>query len=179
MNLKDSIRNQIKNKRNNMSAELVQKLSLKVINNLKSVNAVFKNNKFLVYNSFKNEVETNELIKHLESLNKVIAYPIIRNGELLAGKVVGSEFIDGEYGIREPKSYDIVNNIEVVIVPLVACDENKNRIGFGKGYYDKYLQNKSLLKVGLSYDFQVVKTIQSSKFDIPLDIIITESRVIK
>ena len=74
--------------------------------------------------------------------------------------------------------YTILENPSVVIVPLVACDKNLNRIGMGKGYYDRYLRDKTAIKIGICYDFQVVDKIIPNKTDIPLDIIVTENQIL-
>jgi len=66
----------------------------------------------------------------------------------------------------------------VVVVPIVAFDQNKQRIGFGMGYYDRYLASISAKKIGLAFSFQEVSDIMIHSNDIPLDIIITEKAII-
>ena len=78
---------------------------------------------------------------------------------MVAGIPVGKETTTDKFGVVIPKNYTVIENVDVAFIPLVACDKNKNRIGFGKGYYDKFLQNKNCIKVGICYDFQVVESI--------------------
>ena len=84
------------------------------------------------------------------------------------------------YGIEEPKEYEIITkSADISIIPLVACDKNGNRIGFGKGYYDKYLKDKNTVKIGICYSWQIVDFIQKTTGDISLDYIVSEQEIIK
>ena len=82
----------------------------------------------------------------------------------------------GAFGIIEPtgKAYD--GQVDAVVVPLLATDKQGNRLGWGKGYYDKYLQGKTCLKIGFCYDFQVIERVNAEVWDQPLDVIVTEKR---
>ena len=82
-----------------------------------------------------------------------------------------------EYGIPEP----ITNKVkypDVLLVPLVAYDKNFNRIGYGGGFYDRYIKRikkiKEIITIGVAYSFQRVNEIPVNKYDIKLDFIITE-----
>ena len=68
--------------------------------------------------------------------------------------------------------------IDMIIVPAIAYDRNGNRIGRGKGYYDRLLQKASALKIGVGYDFQLIPHIDSEPHDIPVDIIVTPNNFI-
>ena len=85
--------------------------------------------------------------------------------------------IVNEYGIPEPIKKNIVYP-NILLVPLVAFDKNLNRIGYGGGFYDRYIKRISKIKkiftIGLAYSFQKVKKIPINKYDIKLDYIITE-----
>ncbi len=67
-----------------------------------------------------------------------------------------------------------------MLIPLIAFDENLNRVGYGGGFYDRYInrirKNKRILKIGVAYSFQKVKKIITNKYDIKLDYIITEKK---
>ena len=82
-----------------------------------------------------------------------------------------------KYGIPEPVSNKIVYP-DILLVPIVAYDTNLNRIGYGGGFYDRYLEKikkvKKVTTIGLAYSFQKVKKITTNKYDIKLDFIITE-----
>ena len=82
-----------------------------------------------------------------------------------------------KFGIPEPITNKIVYP-NILLVPLVAFDKNFNRIGYGGGFYDRYIKRiskiKKIYKIGLAYNFQKVKKIPTNKYDIKLDFIITE-----
>ena len=88
-----------------------------------------------------------------------------------------------KYGLLEPKkSRQIVP--DVVLVPILSFDKNKNRIGYGKGYYDKYLNkyvksNKKILTIGVAFSFQKYHKLPVNHKDFKLDFVITEKGVIK
>lgn len=86
-----------------------------------------------------------------------------------------------ELGIAEPVNSQLVDNqlIDVVLVPLLAFDEQGNRVGYGKGFYDRFLQTcrKDVIKIGLSF-FEAVSSIDDAdEFDVPLNYCVTPSRV--
>ncbi len=89
----------------------------------------------------------------------------------------------GSYGILEPRTEKIrktrVEDIDLIIVPGVAFDKKGNRIGHGKGYYDRLLDKTNATKIGLAFEFQLLKEIPTDKHDLPIDILITEKRIIK
>ena len=71
-----------------------------------------------------------------------------------------------------------VSDIDLIIVPGIAFDERCNRCGFGKGYYDRLLSESKAVKIGLCYDFQVVDELECDEYDIAMDMVITERRII-
>ena len=87
-----------------------------------------------------------------------------------------------KYGIPEPKILKKINP-EVILVPLLAFDKNKNRIGYGRGYYDKFLiaylkKHKKLLTVGIAFSFQKHHNLPVDKRDFKLNHILTEKGII-
>jgi len=134
-----------------------------------------------IYLNMQEEVSTKLIIDSLRLANKVICGP----------KCVGSELefrvIDdpaalkpGMLGIMEPTGELIAKeHIQVLLIPLVAFDQNLNRLGYGKGYYDRYLAGFHGLKIGLAYQLQSVESIRTDEHDIALDYIITENSLIQ
>ena len=82
-----------------------------------------------------------------------------------------------KYGIPEPIS-KFISYPDILLVPLVAYDKHFNRIGYGGGFYDRYIKRlnkrKKIITVGLAYSFQKVKKIPINNYDIKLDYVITE-----
>ena len=86
----------------------------------------------------------------------------------------------GDFDISEPKeNCPIEESHDVILVPCIGLDSNGNRIGYGHGFYDKYLGKNDSVKIALTYSKQIVKTIPTSEYDVKMDWIVTESDIIK
>lgn len=136
----------------------------------------------LLYYSLPDEVLTTTLIDYLNSPeggNKKIILPIV-DGEYLTLREYDPNRIECGYrNIMEPQGINTTDpsEIEFAVIPGVAFDSNCNRMGRGKGFYDKLLPSLSCPKVGLGYDIQIVEKIPCSQHDIPMDMVITESAI--
>ena len=90
-------------------------------------------------------------------------------------------YYSNQYGITEPKEGIIIESsaIDLVFVPLLACDENGYRVGYGKGFYDRYLAQcrEDIIKIGFSYFDPIQRIDDRNTFDIPLDYCITPESV--
>lgn len=89
------------------------------------------------------------------------------------------DYQEGAYRIREPKGNKVCakEDIDVIVVPLVGYDEELHRIGHGKGYYDRYLQDMQALKIGVGYEIQKLERIETDEHDVSLDMIISEKQI--
>lgn len=172
------IRCEMKKKRSSLSSEEVEAASELIFEKIKALDLIFEKQNFLVYKDFKNEIKTDKIISYLRHHEKTVAHPITIGENMIAAVPTGEDVAHDVFGIEIPMDYSIMEAPEVIFVPLVACDENKNRLGFGKGFYDRYMSGRHTLKIGLCYDFQVVDTLSANEWDVPLDIIITEKRII-
>lgn len=87
-----------------------------------------------------------------------------------------------KWGIPEPDEVDLQTDVElnVAIVPLLGCDTGGNRIGYGKGYYDRFLKRyPDIISIGLCPDFALLKSVPFEQHDVSLKYVVTESRVIR
>ena len=163
-----SLRNDIKEKK---SKENI--ITKKILEHPK----IKSSNDILVYISINNEVSTIELIKELFKLGKNIYAPRIVDNYIEFYKFNSLDELElSKYNILEPKmNYKYKDNLEsVVIVPGLLFDTRNNRLGYGGGYYDKFLYKKDIYKIGICFsDFLVTKLI-TSEHDIKMDEIITE-----
>ena len=133
----------------------------------------------MLFYPIKYEVNLLELLK----LDKNYSFPCIRNDEIVP-YINNNHFCTGKYKIQEPLDSQLQNieELDLVIVPAICVDNNGNRIGYGKGYYDRFLKKldrkrtKSL--VVLPDDF-VVEEIDADLFDEYVDFILTEKRIIE
>ena len=133
------------------------------------------------YYSFNYEINVLDILNEFEKKNYKIALPKIKkNFKMDFYKwSAKSPLAINRYGIPEPISETKVYP-DILFVPLVAYDTSLNRIGYGGGFYDRYIKDlkryKKVLTIGLAYSFQEVKKIPINKYDIELDCIITEKK---
>lgn len=145
-----------------------------------------------LYVSFKSEVNTHDLIQILLDAGKIVAVPVVsvRDRKMKAIRLVDpqTDLISGYCGIQEPRQEIIPTrcvdhrSIDIVVLPGSVFDEQGGRLGYGGGYYDRFLAQEvssSAARIALSYDFQVKKKIPQESHDEPVDYIITEKRVIR
>ncbi len=174
---KKEIRKEMLKKRDALQKGYVKKQSEKVFKLLKTINAFLNAESFFIYVDFRNEIKTDKIINFLK--NKLVLLPKIGGEEMYAVKKEEETKLN-KYGILEPKSSNAyTGKIDVCIIPLVACSKKGDRIGFGKGYYDKFLKSTNSLKIGLAYSWQVLDNFESEPFDEKLDIIVTEKEIIE
>ena len=131
-----------------------------------------------VFMSFKNEIDTSELINYLFENGYTICVPKIIDKEMVMCKIENTDnLIKNSYGILEPQDSIVIKDIDLIITPLVAFDENLYRVGYGGGYYDKYFKNTNAKKIGFAFSIQQIQKVPAEKFDIKLDGIITEEKM--
>ena len=130
------------------------------------------------YYPYNYELDVIEILKKLEKLNYQLSLPKIRkNYQMNFFQWSTKDPLEiNDYGIPEPIS-NIIKLPNILLVPLVAFDNNCNRIGYGGGFYDRYIKKlkkkKKIVTIGLAYSFQKVKKIPINKNDIQLDFILT------
>lgn len=134
--------------------------------------------RILLYHSLPDELSTHAFIDKWHD-TKAFYLPRVNGLDLEILPYDKSSMRLGAFQIEEPDGDDItdINDIEMIIVPAVAYDRNGNRVGRGKGYYDRLLCHTKALKVGIAYDFQVVDEIETEQHDIGVDIVITDKSV--
>ena len=131
------------------------------------------------YYPYNYEIDTLEILKKLEKLKFEISLPKIKKNSQMNFFLWSTKdpLTINEYGIPEPISNKIIQPC-ILLVPMVAFDKNLNRIGYGGGFYDRYIKkikkNKKIITIGLAYSFQKVEKVKINKHDIKLDFIITD-----
>lgn len=155
---------------------------------LLSLDCINNANNIMLYLDFNNEVRTGALIKKLFSLRKIVSSPItiIENKQLLPFQILDldSSINIGVWNIREPNQKICppvdIQDIDVVIVPAVAYDINCYRLGYGGGFYDRFLckLKPNTITIGVAFDFQIFDDIPKEPHDAQLNYVITESRIL-
>ncbi len=142
---------------------------------------VFQNAKtILLYHSLKDEVRTHAFIEKWKN-EKFIILPVV-NGEDLILKEYNdsSELRTGAYGIQEPTGelFSDYNIIDLAIIPGVSFDKVGNRLGRGKGYYDRLLPKIKAFKIGICFSFQLSEEIPTEPHDTKMNLVVTENGIL-
>ena len=173
--MKKELRKWAKEKRLTLCVDVV---SAEIKNKLFS-SGIYKNAKnIMCYYSIGSEVNT---LEYFNDKSKNWYFPKIQNDDLLVCPYC-SEFIENKYKIKEPNSNPVEESvIDMVIIPALAADKNGYRIGYGKGYYDRFLKKlpKSVCKVVLVYSELLVDDVHPDDFDEKCDYILTEKNMLK
>ncbi len=174
--------------RDEVPAEQRREMSRRIIERLCSQPGIRDLKSWFVYVSFRSEVETHGLIRRLLAEGKKVTVPRIDEALKLMVPVrirdLDVDLAPGSMGIREPKPdcLDQVDggDIDVVIAPGAAFAPDGNRIGYGGGYYDRFLEGFQAASIGLGFDSQLFGRVpHDASRDIPLGCITTESRFIR
>ncbi len=166
----------------------MQNISNNLVINFKYISEILKKNKGFGkiiggYYPYNYEVDPIEILKKFEKQNYQISIPKIKkNFQMDFFQWSTSDPLSiNKYGIPEPTSNKIVFP-NMLLVPLVAFDKDLNRIGYGGGFYDRYIEkikkNKKIITIGLAYSFQKVKKVPINKYDLNLDYIVTNKGII-
>ena len=184
---KKALRIKIINIRNNMDIQSKTIYDDLIIQKLINSHYFKESKNIFMYLGYSSEIDTKKYVKQFVDLGKNIYVPRtdIENKTMEAVKIVDlTNLKEDKYGILEPtKDIEAMNKneLDLVIMPGLAFDTNGGRLGYGGGYYDKYLQKiaGNLSKVALAYDFQIVQEVPKEEHDIKVDYIITEKREIE
>lgn len=183
---KGAIRREVLRRRNSITKEEKKTKDEFIRNTVIGLPEFVNARTVLLYASYKSEVDTFELMKYCFSNAKIVTLPKVDplSSELEIYEIKDlSELASGYQNIPEPNVPENrrvmqVSDIDLIIVPGVAFDDQCNRLGYGKGFYDKMLSEKSSPAIALSYEEQIVNSVPAQPHDIKMDIIVTDKRII-
>ncbi|GAA0108742.1 MULTISPECIES: 5-formyltetrahydrofolate cyclo-ligase [Clostridium] len=175
---------EIRDSLNNNEKELIDN---KIFNELINTDLYKRSINIFIYISFSNEINTRNIIEKAFKDKKNVFIPkVYKDDKLMKAIKLNSidELKKNSMGILEPiddSNYIEKENIDLIVVPGVVFDKECNRIGYGGGYYDRYLKDikSKKNKIALAYDLQIVDKIESEVHDIKVDYIITNTRALK
>ncbi|PKP39159.1 MAG: 5-formyltetrahydrofolate cyclo-ligase [Bacteroidetes bacterium HGW-Bacteroidetes-15] len=172
---KQLLRQEIRELKKKADKQRMLSASQKIFHQVEELTEFKSAKTILAYWSLPDEVQTHDFVMKWYR-EKQILLPIVAGEMLEIREFSGMECMEpgSSFGILEPKKGKAVNNINIdlVIVPGVAFDLQGNRLGRGKGYYDKLLKNKDTYKVGVCFDFQLVDKVPVDSFDISMNIVV-------
>lgn len=193
---KSKIRNMMKSQRNQLSKNIGNEYDYSIRTKLLSLNEYKECDMLFSYVSFGSEVDTINIIDKALAANKNVYIPRVEGHNM---NFYGIHNLDGlirsKFGILEPDASlhkkhvkyvsleevpEFMNKKKLMLLPGLAFDRQGNRIGYGAGYYDKYLGNygaEGFIKIALAYNFQIIDSIKTNQFDISADIIITPENI--
>lgn len=175
---KDSIRSRVKARKSLLSDEEKRVAAKRVFDRLEQSAAFLLADNVLLYHSLPDELSTHDFLAKW-SRKKHFFLPRVNGVNLDILPYEQSRMALGAFHIEEPQGDDLarVEDMELIIVPGVAYDRMGNRVGRGKGYYDRLLQTVKATVIGVGYDFQLIEEdIAADDHDVAMDIVITESR---
>ncbi len=179
---KEKIRRRILRLREKQSLSLKKKKDAKILNRLLRFPAFAQAKEFFTYLSHRGEVSTDGLVKKFFGKKKVVVPKLYPRGICLYELYNPHQFTKGKFGIREPAvcmPKTAWHKIDVAIIPGVAFDPSGHRIGFGGGHFDRFLKKLNCTTIGLAYELQIIDKVPTHQYDVPVDFIITERRIIR
>ena len=178
---KAALRKHLLEKRDAISDEFRNISSSKIYQNLKQVDSYINSHNIACYFSIGSEIDTYDIMLGILEQGKNMLLPKIVDNNLEFYVVPNLEKLEkGAFDIMEPKdSCKKAEKIDCVLVPTIGISKSGDRLGYGRGYYDKFLSSTDALKISLTYSKQIVKSIPNESHDIKIDLIITEDEIIK
>ena len=161
-------------KKRSFCATSLYELSETVLAKLEEYPQFISSHRVLLYYSLKDEVDTHSFIEKWYRQKEIIL-PVVTGDDLELRVYRGKESLEkGAYGILEPTGEKFTNftSIDLAIIPGVAFDKEGNRLGRGKGYYDRLLPKINAYKMGICFPFQLINEVPAEPFDIKMDEVI-------
>ncbi len=172
---KSDLRIKMRARKSLLDADERRLAGLRVFNTLRSMAAFVMAENVLLYHSLPDELSTREFLADLPA-GKKYYLPRVNGPDLDILPYSASRTHLGAFHIEEPDGEDLtdIDSIDLIVVPAVAYDRACNRLGRGKGFYDRLLANSRAIKIGVCYDFQLVDSIDTDEHDVPVDFVIAD-----
>ncbi len=171
--------------RENLSFKEVEEKSKEISRQILNLAVFRKSQNILFYMAKEKEVNLLETLTQALQQHKTVMLPRtdIKTGNIYLAAInsLTADVVPGNYGLLEPRGDLAAFNplhLDLLLIPGVVFDKRGNRLGRGKGYYDRLLIETTALKIGIAYDLQMVDVIPVKPSDISMDYIITETRII-
>lgn len=177
--LKKELRRNIKGLRLMLSQLEKEQAAEEVFARLERTAAFLMADHILMYHSLPDELSTHKFLAKWKDL-KHFYLPRVNGVNLDILPYDESRLELGSFHIEEPQGDSTVDpdDIELMIIPAVAFDRRGNRLGRGKGFYDRLLQSTRATKIGVGYEFQLLDELPAEEHDIPVDMVITQTSTI-
>lgn len=182
MQIKAELRKQLLISRSRISENIRRELSEKIAERLFAVREFREAGSVFCYISKENEIFTEKIVSRCLSEEKLVAAPVCVENEMIFRYITGNEDLKkGNFSVLEPKSHCPEAKAApdtVCITPALCFNPQGYRIGYGKGFYDRYFAKNECVKIGLCFD-EYIRNFNPDVRDEAVDIIVTESKVIR
>ena len=178
---KKALRDLLLERRDNTSHDLLKIASKKIQKKLDKIFA-FKNAKKIgVYYPIGSEIFTQDIIQELLSKGKEVFLPKVMGESMEFRKIIDFSSLEpGNFDIMEPKEEcPVDNNLDVILIPTVGISQTGVRLGYGYGFYDRFLAKNKTVAISLTLEKQIIKNIPKSEHDIIMNWIVTEDKMTK
>jgi len=181
--LKQLTREKIKERLKNLDKTEKKLLDKRIFEKLINLNEYKQANDIFTYVSFDKEVDTIEIIKYsLKKGKKVYVPKVVKETKRLEVYQIDSinELKKGTYGIPEPIDGKKItkNRFDILLIPGIGFDKLYHRLGRGEGYFDRFLATVEGFKIGLCFSIQIEEKLPTTKNDIKMDMVITDSEIL-
>ncbi len=167
----------------------IEQKSLEIIDQVLHLHEYVRARGIACYVNKDTEVDTRPLIRRALDSNKRVLIPVVKKGDIdlffSEVKDLGKELMPGSFNIPEPKPEHLrpqgLDAADVLFVPGIVWDKDGYRLGWGRGYFDRVLKSlpNHVRTIGLSFNLQLVNRVPRDQFDLPVNIVVTETRVIR
>lgn len=180
MKTKQGLRSYIRNMKKRQDPAQLDAQSEKIMEMLERAPVFQQAQTVMMYSSLPDEVRTTEFVEKWRNRKRVILPTVVGDDIVPVELTPETPFAVGDFNILEPQNHPYTGGYDLIVVPGMAFDRMGNRLGRGKGYYDRFLsQYASVPKIGICFDFQLVETVPTEPNDIVMDVVLslTDSRL--
>ena len=171
---KKELRAQIKTLKKQHGKEQLLEQSEKILAKLEQHPDFVKANKVMLYSALPDEVQTQAFLEKWHLKKQIILPTVVGDDIIPVAYGKDTAFAVGDFNILEPQNEPYTGDFDLIIVPGVAFDRKGNRLGRGRGYYDRFLcHHLDVKRIGICFDFQLVDEVPSEHFDIRMDEVIS------
>ena len=171
---KKTLRAEIKALKKQHTKEQLSEQSEKILAQLEQHPDFVKAERVMLYSALPDEVQTQAFLEKWHLKKQIILPTVVGDDIIPVAYGKDTSFAVGDFNILEPQNEPYNGGFDLIVVPGVAFDHNGNRLGRGRGYYDRFLsQHLNVRRVGICFDFQLVDEIPTEPFDIRMDEVIT------
>lgn len=171
---KKTLRAEIKALKKQHSKEQLLEQSEKILAKLEQHPDFVKAERVMLYSALPDEVQTQAFLEKWHLKKQIILPTVVGSDIIPVAYEKDTDFAVGDFNILEPQNEPYKGGFDLIVVPGVAFDHNGNRLGRGRGYYDRFLcQHLEVKRIGICFDFQLVEEIPTEPFDIKMDEVIS------